>query len=754
MKKKGLGYKSVARYAFVLLSFVLFSSLDRSFTPFSLALLVGNLYVGLNPIVLLTLYIASFTVSFSVRTLLCESMGGIFFTAVFCIMKRGGKHPSASLSIFSIIALLPYILMETCYDYTLRVVLAAAIVLLSFVMIPAVKVWLVKGLKYKLSVDEIVSAALAYALFGYGSIMLAGELPWKCVSVFLILSASSLGLNGFVAVVGFVSAIPLAAAEFSFVPIAIYCAFAVIAITFTGFSRLLSATLVATAEASLYLLTSVYHDRQISSMVYILVPIVSYLFLPGSLFKSAKETLKLYRANNLGRYSVNRNRSSLAGKLYEISAVFDEMTNSLEKLGESTTSENSLIERMTDGLLLSVCGNCPCLNKCRNRSFPERDDLKKVLTVGIAKRKVNLVDFPKEFPDTCRYTESLVFECNKLIREYEQNVARASAMESGKELIAAQAQGLSEVLKNLAFSFSRNLEVRGDLESKLSDNLYACGIYTSEILVFGEGNDAEINIVANPDCTDNPLFLRAIEEVTNYPVAITSRSNLSEKLSALSLKRAPAFDAAFGLAQTTKADKTKSGDTHSVTKISEGKFLVALNDGMGSGKKAEDISSTAISLIETFYKAGLSSPVVLSTVNKILTFDREDNFTALDVGIVDLFTGQADFIKIGSPYSYVLSKDTVKVIEGSSLPLGILDEMKPSVCKTALNSGDVIVFLSDGISDAFGSSSDIIDFLSAEKALNPKAIADSILNRALYENGGIAKDDMTAFCVRLFKRAV
>ena len=119
-----------------------------------------------------------------------------------------------------------------------------------------------------------------------------------------------------------------------------------------------------------------------------------------------------------------------------------------------------------------------------------------------------------------------------------------------------------------------------------------------------------------------------------------------------------------------------------------------------------------------------------------------------------MFTGQADFIKIGSPYSYVLSKDTVKVIEGSSLPLGILDEMKPSVCKTALNSGDVIVFLSDGISDAFGSSSDIIDFLSAEKALNPKALADSILNRALYENGGIAKDDMTAFCVRLFKRAV
>ena len=49
-----------------------------------------------------------------------------------------------------------------------------------------------------------------------------------------------------------------------------------------------------------------------------------------------------------------------------------------------------------------------------------------------------------------------------------------------------------------------------------------------------------------------------------------------------------------------------------MVKINEGKILVALSDGMGSGISAENTSSAAISLIESFYKAGLKSELILS----------------------------------------------------------------------------------------------------------------------------------------------
>jgi stage II sporulation protein E len=125
----------------------------------------------------------------------------------------------------------------------------------------------------------------------------------------------------------------------------------------------------------------------------------------------------------------------------------------------------------------------------------------------------------------------------------------------------------------------------------------------------------------------------------------------------------------------------------------------------------------------------------------------------MDIGVIDLFNGLADFVKIGSPFSFVITKDSVKIIESNSLPLGILDEMKPTVCSCNLSSGDVIVFLSDGITDSFGSSTDLINFLSTQRALNPKTLADNILEKALFLSNGKALDDMTAFCIRIFKKS-
>ena len=113
----------------------------------------------------------------------------------------------------------------------------------------------------------------------------------------------------------------------------------------------------------------------------------------------------------------------------------------------------------------------------------------------------------------------------------------------------------------------------------------------------------------------------------------------------------------------------------------------------------------------------------------------------------------ADFIKIGAPYSFILSDNSIKIIEGSSLPLGILDDLSPTGCTAALPEGSTVIMLTDGISDAFGSSTDMIDFLRTLDNRNPQLIADSILKKALNEEGGEGKDDMTVLCVRVFKKA-
>ena len=61
-------------------------------------------------------------------------------------------------------------------------------------------------------------------------------------------------------------------------------------------------------------------------------------------------------------------------------------------------------------------------------------------------------------------------------------------------------------------------------------------------------------------------------------------------------------------------------------RIDERKFMVALSDGMGSGEYAKKVSETAISLLESFYRAKMPSDLVLSTVNKLLSFSKEETF--------------------------------------------------------------------------------------------------------------------------------
>ena len=146
--------------------------------------------------------------------------------------------------------------------------------------------------------------------------------------------------------------------------------------------------------------------------------------------------------------------------------------------------------------------------------------------------------------------------------------------------------------------------------------------------------------------------------------------------------------------------------------------------------------------------------MILKTVNKLLSINAEDTFTALDISVIDLKTCRADFIKYGSPYGFVIGENGIKIVEGNSLPLGILEELKPAVCQTNLANDNMLVLVTDGISDAFGSSGEIIDFIRTMPALNPQTLADSILKKAVELNDGKPKDDMTAHAVRLFKKNV
>ena len=321
---------------------------------------------------------------------------------------------------------------------------------------------------------------------------------------------------------------------------------------------------------------------------------------------------------------------------------------------------------------------------------------------------------------------------------------------SGRALLANQAQGVSEILKNLALEQSEPLRLYTDKEKQLNVTLLRAGVVCSEVLVYGEEDDLTLSLV-----TYGKADVKKIAEVASHlfqtDMMISERLSLSQNKFCCILRKKPRFDAAFGVASMKKSGETASGDTHSVIKIDESKFMVALSDGMGSGEYAKRVSESTISLLESFYRAKMPSDLVLSTVNKLLTFNKEECFACVDIAVVDLNSGGASIVKIGSPVGFILSGNTVKVLENATLPLGILDSVHPDTGEYDLDENDVLVFISDGISDAFGSTADLYEALRTMPARNPQQFADTLFERALQAYGGKAKDDMTVLAVRLFK---
>ena len=215
--------------------------------------------------------------------------------------------------------------------------------------------------------------------------------------------------------------------------------------------------------------------------------------------------------------------------------------------------------------------------------------------------------------------------------------------------------------------------------------------------------------------------------------------------------RPPLLDAVFGVASKKKKGEKASGDTHSVIRINEHRFLMALSDGMGSGEYARKVSRTAISLIEAFYRAEMPEGTVLETINKLLAFSREERFACIDICSVDLNTGGAEFVKIGSPIALILREGKIKVLESQSLPMGILESLRPTTLKEQLKDGDMLVFMSDGVTAAFNSTPELLEFMQPLKPLNPQNLADAVLQGALKRTDGVAEDDMTVLCTRIFR---
>ena len=634
---------------------------------------------------------------------------------------------------------------------TQKILIAAGVFLLAAVFSVAIKALLRKFLKCRLRGDEGVFCVLFLTLIGVGICRFFGVNAYMGGGIFLLLLFACITKDCSGMLCAFFLALPpLLTAGVA--PTKFFLYGAVVCVCIKS-GRLAAACALLAAFFAYGYLDGLYQAptaQLIGATLSAVIPALLFVLIPTPAVRFLENKVVYYREKHLSRIAINRNRAAVGEKLFEISAVFREIQTTFTALG-AAEADSGAKEYLRNCAVDEACKNCPRYPTCQKRNLqPALDAL---VNVGCLKGKVTLMDIPRALADICNNQSGLLYALNRQLGEYKHYVTETENAATGRALLAGQAQGVSEILKTLALEQSVPLQVYTDKERALNTALLRVGIVCSEVLVYGDEDNLTLSLVTFGKA-DVKQIADVATELIGAPMMISERLPLCDDKFCCILRKKPLFDAAFGVATVQKKGERVSGDTHSVIKIDERRFMVALSDGMGSGDYARRVSESTITLLESFYRAKMPSSLILSSVNKLLTFSKEESFACVDVAIVDLDSGIADVVKIGSPIAFILSGNTVKILQSSSLPLGILDSLRPDTATYQLAENDVLLFISDGVSDAFPTTADLYESLRSIPIRNPQQLADGILESALRAYGGVAKDDMSAVAVRLFKSGV
>ncbi len=449
------------------------------------------------------------------------------------------------------------------------------------------------------------------------------------------------------------------------------------------------------------------------------------------------------------RTIVNRNRLDLYSRLTSVGKVLNEMENTLLESMASMPPAEENKNYLAKEVSRRLCGACEKKSSCeRELGTTTASAVYDLVDSAVTRGRATIVDVPPFFAGKCPNVPTLLKLCGEIAGQYGIKKEISDAQDSSKLMMSEQVSGIAGVLNALAADVKKIVSFELDMERRLTDALSEAGIIASEAVIYSDNRELfnVITVVREKDA-DKPSIAGIIGSVLGCPVVPSTKSNYTAGMVSLSFVTSPAFDMLVGRATTRKAGSGKSGDTKSVTKLSPEKLMLAICDGMGSGEKAMKESSCALGLVESFYKAGIEDTVVLSLINKLLNMRNTDSFQALDMGVINLRTGAADIIKLGAPQSLIRRKEGFEIIEGASLPIGILDSVKPSVTRKILSDGDMLVLVSDGITEAVGIEG-VARIVEQNKVSNPQMLADLILSDASQVWEG---DDMTVLCARLYK---
>lgn len=328
--------------------------------------------------------------------------------------------------------------------------------------------------------------------------------------------------------------------------------------------------------------------------------------------------------------------------------------------------------------------------------------------------------------------------------------------EENKKNIETQLQGVSKAISSIAENIEKNIkneEQYNNEKKQVIELLKQKEIEIQEISIQREDRFLIEVYMQKSNNTDIEYIEKILTEVLKERIVFNVDASIGTRLNFLSDDK---FVMAIGNAETTKSDSDISGDNLLSIRLKDGKYLVALSDGMGSGNDARQSSNKALKMLENLLLSGFDKKTSLELINSSLINQNEEIFATLDIAIIDLYGGNVEFIKSGACPTYIKNKNKVQIIKANSLPAGIINEANLQSFDRDIAEGEIMLMCTDGVLDSnieYKNKELWIKYLLEDiETTNTKKIADLILNEAIDNNYGVAKDDMSVVVCKFLNK--
>lgn len=717
-------------------------------------LFVGAVYSA-NPIIAALVYLAS-AVVYGWTSLLHAGVKAavvMLFVAIHYFAKR--KIGKLTLLLYLVVANVFYVVYDFVDYLNLfdRFLFAAIGIAFAYVCIYVFRALFVRGLNYRPALDETVCIGLftivssyCLSLITFGQLQLIYFVAPFAILFSVVCFGDKTAMIGAV-LVGLGNVFASGSYE-----CCVYCVIAALAaVTLCRVNRYVGALSVLIVDVLMsYFLNLhgnftmlVFAPTFASALVFAVVPTGVYRYVHDYCSDSAERYLSKSVVQKVGE--------TVSRRLYRLSDIFLSMKHAFFSMSAGGITPEEAEKAIVKQCSESVCRDCASRAKCWRQDLVQTEQNLLQLGVCAVKRgKCTILDVPQALSVKCDRVSSMLSEVNAQAQIYRAYRERVEQADNGKALLGEQMGGVSNLLMQLASDCKNRTNYDHAHEQELVEKLIFHNVLCSGAAIAQQKEIVTVVLTVSKKDVVNETIEKVVSNVLKQNMAVERIENTeSATWVNVFLVVKPRYEVTFGVCSVAKNGNEISGDTHTVTRTDNGKCIVALCDGMGSGDKAEQMSATSISLVESFYRAGFDNDTILSCVNKLLVGSGNEIFCAMDMVVLDLYNGLADFIKLGASSGLVKNDGKVEIVSGSSLPLGVLEEMTPSVTKKALIGGDMVVLVSDGVADCF-KDPDALARVFAEVSLNvPQSIAEVILSKALKRCNNKPADDMTVVVAKL-----